>query len=109
MKKIILIIFIISVVLTAFITIDYNRTKNNKRPIFSIKIGEYKDGGTNIYTGIGYTIIDFNTSYGYDEAKIGPWFCIKYDDFEEEQKEQEKKFYEEYNKYLEDLLEKYSQ
>lgn len=108
MKKIILIIFIILMVLTVFITVDYKRAKNNKRPLFSVEVGEYLDGGTKIYIGMGYTIIDFNTTHGYDEAKIGPWFCIKYDDFEEEQKEQEKKFYEEYNKYLEDLLEKYS-
>lgn len=108
MKKIILIIFIILIALTVFANVDYKRAKNNKRPLFSIKISEYRDGGTKIYIGIGYTIIDFNTAYGYDEAKIGPWFFIKYNNFEEEQKEQEKKFYEEYDKYLEELLEQYS-
>ena len=74
-------------------TVDYNRVKNQKKPIFCIKspAGAIMDGGTIEYFGLGYKVIDFHTIAGFDDIKIGTWF-MDYNDFEEEIKAYEKKF-----------------
>lgn len=76
-----------------FFTVDYNRVKNQKKPIFCIKspAGGIMDGGTIEYFGLGYKVIDFHTIAGFDDIKIGTWF-MDYNDFEEEIKAYEKKF-----------------
>jgi hypothetical protein len=90
--KIILIILGVCIILwiTCFL-VDYVRAKNNKSPIFCILETTANDGGTNIYLGLGYKVIDFhrimeysaeNTTY-YDDVKIGSW-NMKYEDFESE-------------------------
>jgi len=61
-----------------FFTTDYIRINNGKDPIFSLKVGVYRDGGTVEYLGLGYKVIDYNTLDGYDEIKIGTWF-IRYE------------------------------
>lgn len=67
-----------------FFTIDYNRVKNNEDPKFCIKeLGVIMDGGTIIYWGLGYKVIDFHTISGYDDIKIGPW-SMQYNDFDDE-------------------------
>ncbi len=102
MKKVVkiigIIIGIIVVLGIVFFTIDYNRVKNNELPLFCIQIDEANDGGTRIYLGLGYKVIDFNTISGYDDIKIGTWF-MDYEDFNEKIKIYD----EEYNKtqYLE--------
>lgn len=90
--KILLIILEIIIVLgIIFFAIDYYRVNNNEKPIFCIKSpgGTIRDGGTIEYFGIGYKVIDFNTTEGFDDIKIGTWF-MSYNDFTEE--------IEEYNK-----------
>ena len=68
-----------------FFAVDYNRVKNQEKPIFCIQhpAGVIMDGGTIEYFGLGYKVIDFNMLNGYDEIKIGSWF-MKYEDFENE-------------------------
>ena len=84
---------IIVVLGIVFFTVDYNRVKNQKKPIFCIKdpAGAIMDGGTIEYFGLGYKVIDFHTIAGFDDIKIGTWF-MDYNDFEEEIKAYEKKF-----------------
>lgn len=79
---ILLIFFLMSLI---FLSIDYTRVKNGETPKFSISNpgGMPLDGGTEIYLGLGYKIIDFNKLSGYDEVKIGSWFT-KPEDFKEE-------------------------
>lgn len=79
-----------------FFSIDYNKVKNNERPIFCIKnpAGNIADGGTVEFFGLGYKVIDFHTLAGYDEIKIGSWF-MDYNDFDEERQLYEKKYQEE--------------
>lgn len=97
MKKILKIIVstlgIIVVLGMIFFMVDYNRVKNQKKPIFCIKnpAGAIMDGGTIEYLGLGYKVIDFHTIAGFDDIKIGTWF-MDYNDFEEEIKAYEKKF-----------------
>ena len=87
------IIGVIVILGIAFFVIDYNRVKKQEKPIFCIKnpAGIYRDGGTIEYFGLGYKVIDFNTSAGFDDIKIGTWF-MDYNDFEEERNAYEKKF-----------------
>ena len=75
-----------------FFTVDYNRAKNQEKPIFCIQnpAGMIADGGTKEYFGLGYKVIDFHTLVGFDDVKIGSW-SMKYDDFKEEMREYEEK------------------
>ena len=86
MKKILKVVGIVLEIMIIlglmFYMVDYNRVKNNARPIFCIKnpAGTLRDGGTVEFFGLGYKVIDFNTIEGFDEIKIGTWF-MKYNDF----------------------------
>lgn len=84
---------IIVVLGIVFFVVDYNRVKNQEKPIFCIQntAGMLADGGTIEYFGLGYKVIDFHTIAGFDNIKIGTWF-MDYNDFEEEIKAYEKKF-----------------
>ena len=66
-----------------FFTIDYSRVQKQEKPIFCILKDEVNDGGTKIYLGIGYKVIDFHTLAGFDNIKIGTWL-MDYDDFKKE-------------------------
>lgn len=84
------VILCIGILIVTF-TVDYNRVKNQKKPIFCIQNpdGGIMDGGTIEYFGLGYKVIDFHTIAGFDDIKIGTWF-MDYNDFEEEIKAYEK-------------------
>ena len=103
MKKVLKVIGIILGVLIIlgliFFIVDYNRVKNNERPIFCIHnpAGAMNDGGTVEFFGLGYKVIDFRTLAGFDDIKIGTWF-MDYNDFNEEMKVYEKKFEEKLQK-----------
>lgn len=103
MKKVLKVIGIILGVLIIlgliFFVVDYNRVKNNERPIFCIHnpAGAMNDGGTVEFFGLGYKVIDFRTLAGFDDIKIGTWF-MDYNDFNEEMKVYEKKIEEELQK-----------
>ncbi len=83
MKKTLIIIGVILIVLVVialtFFGVDYFRVQNQENPIFAIKTDEVNDGGSIIYTGLGYKVIDYNRLDGYDEIKIGSIF-MKYED-----------------------------
>lgn len=64
--------------------VDVNRAKNDLKPIFSINIGIYMDGGTAEYYGLGYKIIIYNKINNvyegrYQAVKVGTWF-MSYED-----------------------------
>ena len=82
-----------------FFAIDYNRAKNNEQPMFCVQIDEANDGGTKIYLGLGYKVIDFNTLSGFDDVKIGT-LLINYDDFNDEKQVYDEEF--EKRQYLEE-------
>ena len=91
LKIICIILGIIVVLGIVFFTVDYDRVRNQKKPIFCIQnpAGGIMDGGTIEYFGLGYKVIDFHTIAGFDDIKIGSWF-MKYNDFEKEIEEYEK-------------------
>ena len=93
LKVIGIILGIIIILGLIFFVVDYNRVKNNERPIFCISnpAGTISDGGTVKFFGLGYKVIDFHTLAGFDDIKIGTWF-MDYNDFEEEMKAYEKIF-----------------
>lgn len=82
-KICLIVIGVIIVLGLIFFAVDYNRAKNNEKPIFCFNVATYRDGGTIEYMGLGYKVIDFHSLSGYDEVKIGSWF-MQYEDFEEE-------------------------
>ena len=93
LKFLIIISIVICIMGLTFFIIDYIRVSKQKLPIFAIETTAFLDGGTTIYTGLGYKVIDFNSVGGYDEIKIGSWNMSIYD-FEEERRICEKGFYE---------------
>ncbi len=80
---IIAIVIILAILGTIFGCIDVNRLKKGQNPIFCINTEIMRDGGTKVYVGLGYKIIDFNTETGYDEIKVGLW-GIRYEDYIDE-------------------------
>ncbi|QUH26814.1 hypothetical protein [Serpentinicella alkaliphila] len=66
-------LFLILIIWCSVFSIDYVLTKNNLRPIFVVRTGIYKDGGTKEYMGLGYKVIKFNTLDGRKDAVIGTW------------------------------------
>lgn len=87
MKKVIKIILavVLALVIIGGVTflVDCSAVKSSKTPIFARCVKVYDDGGTMVYIGLGYKIIDFNMLNGYDEVKIGTWF-INSTDFKDE-------------------------
>lgn len=66
-----------------FFAVDSYRIKNNRPPIFAVQYNVFKDGGTTMYLGLGYKIIDYNIIDGNDKAYIGSYF-MKYEDYAKE-------------------------
>jgi hypothetical protein len=59
-SKYLKVIIILISVLVAMTWIDIVRVKASKRPIFVIPIAFYKDGGSKVLSGLGYTIIELH-------------------------------------------------
>lgn len=78
----IIVLFILLLSLIFFI-VDYSRASEGKSPVFCIFTDEVNDGGTRIYLGLGYKVIDFNTLSGFTDIKIGSYF-MDYEDFHSE-------------------------
>lgn len=92
MKKVLRVILIILAIIVLlaviFFGVDYSRVNKGKQPMFCILKNEINDGGTKIYLGLGYKVIDFHTLAGFNAVKIGNWF-MKYEDFDSEMKKYE--------------------
>ena len=77
-NKIINIIFYVLIVLMIMVTIDViSVSRYNSGPYFAIKTAHYKDGGTKVYTGLGYKVIKYNQIQGRRDTVIGSW-ALKY-------------------------------
>ncbi len=76
--KIINIIFYVLIILMIMVTIDViSVSRYNSGPYFAIKTAHYKDGGTKVYTGLGYKVIKYNQIQGRRDTVIGSW-ALKY-------------------------------
>lgn len=76
-KNIFKIIIIILFIWVIFFITDYTLSKQNKSPIFSIKVDSYFDGGSTVYYGIGYKVIKCNTLNGDKKVYFG-FYNMKY-------------------------------
>lgn len=77
-NKIINIIFYVLIILMIMVTIDViSVSRYNSGPFFAIKTAHYKDGGTKVYTGLGYKVIKYNQIQGRRDTVIGSW-ALKY-------------------------------
>lgn len=52
---------------------DYYLTKEDRPPNFSIQADTYKDGGTRVYLGLGYKVIDYNQLDGRKDLVFIPF------------------------------------
>ena len=43
-------------------------------PFFAINFKTYKDGGTRVYYGLGYKVINYNVTEGRKGKVVGSWF-----------------------------------
>jgi len=73
-----IILLTILILVLVFLLTDVIRIENSKEPIFCVSIGQYLDGGTKEYYGLGYKIIDYNILEGFNGYKVGTYF-MKYD------------------------------
>lgn len=98
LKFLLTIVLLILVLSTIFFIIDYSRVTQDKDPLFCIKQTAVSDGGTQIFVGLGYKVISFNSMIDledeprityYTTKKIGPLF-MQYDDFNIEKEKYQK-------------------
>lgn len=79
MKKIALIIFVALLAVVGAFIMDYQRALDDKKPIFVIRTALYKDGGTSIYHGLGYKVIDYNQIEGRKDVVFKSFIVSKGD------------------------------
>lgn len=53
---------------------DFYLAKQDNPPTFSLLVDVYKDGGTKVYTGIGYKVIDYNQIDGRKDVVFIPFY-----------------------------------
>lgn len=58
--------------------IDTKRIAKGEKPMFCIQMAEVADGGSKIYIGLGYKVIEYNQKDGYQGMVIGGW-NLEYD------------------------------
>lgn len=78
-KRAILVATILSLSLFSIfrLTIDYKLILQGNPPKFATKTATYKDGGTTVYSGLGYIIIDYNQMAGRKDIQFLSPFFIK--------------------------------
>ena len=88
-KCLFVLIFLAVCALGIFFVIDYSRASEGKAPLFCIQEDAVNDGGTIIYKGAFYKVIDYHKTINYsknifyDDVKIGT-YGMKYEDYESE-------------------------
>lgn len=75
-KSLKIVLIVLGIWLLMFIT-DFICVKTINRPIFMIRTLIYKDGGTKVYHGLFYKVIDYKVLDGDDSIHIGTWL-MKY-------------------------------
>ena len=88
-KCLFVLIFLAVCALGIFFVIDYSRASEGKAPLFCLREDSVNDGGTVIYKGAFYKVIDYHKTINYsknifyDDVKIGT-YGMKYEDYESE-------------------------
>ena len=88
-KCLFVLIFLAVCALGIFFVIDYSRASEGKAPLFCIQEDAVNDGGTVIYKGAFYKVIDYHKTINYsknifyDDVKIVT-YGMKYEDYESE-------------------------
>ena len=73
-KLIINIVFIAIMIILSMITVDVIAVaRYDAGPFFTIQTETYKDGGTKVYYGFGYKVINYNQIEGRKGKTIGFW------------------------------------
>ena len=53
---------------------DFYLAKQDNPPNFSLLTEVYKDGGTKVYTGLGYKVLDYNQIDGRKDVVFIPFY-----------------------------------
>lgn len=59
-KRLLLILLVLALVWGCVVGVDYWRARAQQKPFFTVQTAHVLDGGTVVYYGIGYTVVDFN-------------------------------------------------
>lgn len=87
LRFIFVLLFLAVCALGVFFLIDYSRASEGKSPLFCVQEEAVNDGGTIIYKGVFYKVIDYHKTINYskniyyDDVKIGN-YGMKYEDYE---------------------------
>lgn len=74
-RKLINAVFGIIVVLLIMTAVDVIAVaRYDSGPFFAINFKTYKDGGTKVYYGLGYKVINYNVTEGRKGKVVGSWF-----------------------------------
>jgi hypothetical protein len=68
LSVILLLLILISIITSR---IDYSRLSNGNKPLFSLAIAHFKDGGTVAFIGFGYQLISWHQIAINDQIKKG--------------------------------------
>jgi hypothetical protein len=80
MKKKYVIVFTLILLLTCgMIGTDFHMAQNDKPPVFALQTSIYKDGGTKVFTGLGYSVIDYNQLEGRKDVAFIPLYIKKWE------------------------------
>ncbi|MFN7253403.1 MAG: hypothetical protein ACK4M9_21920 [Anaerobacillus sp.] len=74
-KKTIMIIALFVSLPFIMIGTDYSLALADKSPIFSVRTAIYKDGGTQLFVGLGYKVINYNELDGRTDVEFIPFFA----------------------------------
>ena len=74
--KVVITIALLSLSIVTFI-VDYRLSLQDEPPLFAIETNRYKDGGTTVYTGLGYKVIDYNQIDGRKDVVFNSFFITK--------------------------------
>lgn len=54
--------------------VDFNLVRAGMRPFFCLQVGTYRDGGTKVFVGAGYTLKDYRQLYTRMGPSLQYWF-----------------------------------
>lgn len=78
MKVTLRVLLILISIFCAFMAVDYTRAMFDKTPIFAIYAGTYKDGGSVLYQGLGYSVMDYNQLDGEGRQDVAFNISIRF-------------------------------
>ena len=71
------VVFLVILIPISICLVDYSRALHDSPPIFAFRTHLYKDGGTSVYVGFCYKVIDYNKIDGRKDVVFKSIFISK--------------------------------